>query len=260
MGSNSFIASVGSNGCTDKDYFKVDVKRQAGLSEKAPHYVLTIMRIKADECKEIVNGGTLVLFNLEKDLGIKGDFTYSITNRVFSSSKVPSTDESLWSIIEKYFTVKPALESAVDAAEAAEAGKTSRYTIEGGYFSCDLPEGWALSRNPEEDAEYGIYEIRLSGGKGQGGAEIVVSYCAPGNKDFSGYEDYVARNSKDAFGAVKTATSSYEPVKEIKLSGRPALELAREKFMYLHPHEKSTEGISLKEHIYVFPAKEFLHS
>ncbi len=55
---------------------------------------------------------------------------------------------------------------------------------------------------------------------------------------------------------MKTATSSYEPVKEIKLSGRPALELAREKFMYLHPHEKSTEGISLKEHIYVFPAKE----
>ncbi|MCJ7526248.1 MAG: hypothetical protein MUP71_13650 [Candidatus Aminicenantes bacterium] len=104
MGSNRFIASVGSNGCTDKGYFKIDVKKEAGLSAIAPHYVLTVIRIKADECKAIVAGGTLILFDLEKDLEIKGNFTYSITNRVFSSSRVPPEDNFLWSIVEKYFT------------------------------------------------------------------------------------------------------------------------------------------------------------
>ena len=104
MGSTKFMVRVASNGCTDKGSFKIDVKKEAGLSAKAPHYILTIIRIKPDECKEIVEGGTLVLFDLEKDLGLKGDFTYTITNQVFSASKVQPSDESLFSIIEKHFT------------------------------------------------------------------------------------------------------------------------------------------------------------
>jgi hypothetical protein len=106
MGSNQFIVRVASHGCTDKNSFKIDVKKEVGLSLKAPHFVLTIIRIKPDECKAIVDGGTLVLYKLEKDLELKGDFTYSITNKVFSSSKLKPSDESLLSIIEKYFTSK----------------------------------------------------------------------------------------------------------------------------------------------------------
>jgi hypothetical protein len=100
MGSNKFIVRAASNGGTDKSSFKIDVKKEAGLSTKAPHYVLTVMRIKPDECKAIVESGTLVLFDLEKDLGLKGDFTYSITNKVFSLG-IQSSGESLLSKIMK---------------------------------------------------------------------------------------------------------------------------------------------------------------
>jgi len=63
MGSNQFIVRVASHGCTDKNSFKIDVKKEAGLSSKAPHYIFTIIRIKPDECKAIVDDGTLILFD-----------------------------------------------------------------------------------------------------------------------------------------------------------------------------------------------------
>lgn len=106
MGSTKFIVRVGSNGCTDKSSFKIDVKKEEGISSKAPHYTLTIVRIIPDECKAIVDDGALILFDLEKDLGLKGNFTYSITNRVYSSNRIQPSDESLLVIIEKYLTVK----------------------------------------------------------------------------------------------------------------------------------------------------------
>jgi ankyrin repeat protein len=129
MGSNRFVVSVGSNGCTDKSSFKVDVKKEEGLSAKAPHYVLTVRRIKPDECKSIVADGILVLFDLGKDLGITGDFTYSLTNRVFASSRVQPSDESLTSIIEKYFTpgfsetkeIKPEPDKTAEAESPSES-------------------------------------------------------------------------------------------------------------------------------------------
>jgi len=94
MGSNRFVVRVESNGCTDKGSFKVDLKKEEGFSPKVPHYVLTIRRIKPDECKAIVDDGTMILFDTEKDLGIKGDFTYSLKNRVFSSSRVQLSEQS----------------------------------------------------------------------------------------------------------------------------------------------------------------------
>jgi hypothetical protein len=105
MGSSRFIVSVGSGGCTSKDFFKVDVKKEEGLSAIAPHYVLTIIRTKPDECKAIVDDGTLILFDMEKDLGIKGNYTYSLTNHVYSSSRAQMWDESLLSVIEKHFAL-----------------------------------------------------------------------------------------------------------------------------------------------------------
>lgn len=104
MGPGRFIATVGSNGCTDKGSFKVDIKKEKGLSSTAPHYILTIVRIVADDCKAIVDGGTPILFDLETDLGIRGYYTYSIANQVLSPSKVLRKRDSLWSIVERYFT------------------------------------------------------------------------------------------------------------------------------------------------------------
>jgi len=38
LGRNKFVISVGSNGCTAKGSFKVEVKKEDGLTPKSPHY------------------------------------------------------------------------------------------------------------------------------------------------------------------------------------------------------------------------------
>lgn len=81
---NTVTIKVGSNGCTDKNSFRVDVKKEDGITNKAPHYKLTIYRIKLDECKAIVDEGVLITFDLEKDCGLSGVYTFSIMNRVYS--------------------------------------------------------------------------------------------------------------------------------------------------------------------------------
>lgn len=98
----TFTIRVGSNGCTTKESFRVVVEPRPGIAvtggvtgdvtggvtgaaaRGTPHYVITIYRVLADECKAIVEEGVFITFDLEKDLGIKGPCTYSITNRIYS--------------------------------------------------------------------------------------------------------------------------------------------------------------------------------
>ncbi len=54
-GKNSLFMKVGSNGCTGKGSFRIDIKKEEGITPKAPHYILTGNRIKPDECKTIRN-------------------------------------------------------------------------------------------------------------------------------------------------------------------------------------------------------------
>ena len=108
IGSNKFIVRVGSNGCTDKSSFKIDVKKGEGLSSKAPHYILTIIRIKPDECKAIV----------------------------FSSSRAQSSDDSLFSIIEKYFTFN------FPEVKEVKPEPFDKFVMDHDYFTCYLPANW----------------------------------------------------------------------------------------------------------------------
>lgn len=85
---NKLIVRVGSSGCTDKSSFSVEVKKQEGLSSKSPHYLLTLIRTKPDECKAIVEGGTLITFDLEKDLNLTGYYTYSVLNGIFQNPEL----------------------------------------------------------------------------------------------------------------------------------------------------------------------------
>jgi hypothetical protein len=75
--------SAASGGCTEKSYFKVNVQKEKGVSEKIPNYLLTIERIKVDDCKSLLPEGTVIEYDLEKDLGLKGTYTISIANRVY---------------------------------------------------------------------------------------------------------------------------------------------------------------------------------
>jgi hypothetical protein len=104
MGKNSFFVTVGSGGCTNKGSFRLDVRKEEGVTAQAPHYVLTVNRIALDECKAIVEGGILLSWDLEKDLGLKGPFTFSVRNKVYSGFHpfASDDDDSLVSVIRKH--------------------------------------------------------------------------------------------------------------------------------------------------------------
>ena len=74
----SFRTATG--GCTDKDSFKISVSRAAGISERVSHFILTIERIKPDDCKAFFPDGVVMEFDLEKDLGLTGVYVVSISN------------------------------------------------------------------------------------------------------------------------------------------------------------------------------------
>jgi len=98
LGNSMFWVTVGSGGCTDKGSFRVDINRQEGASPAAPHYTLTIHRVASDECKAMI-GGIVISWDLEKDLGLKGSFTYSVRNRIYSVYQPLDDGESLSAIV-----------------------------------------------------------------------------------------------------------------------------------------------------------------
>ena len=73
---------VDSNGCTDAGSFKVRVSKEAGITPNAPHYRLTIQRVRIDECKAMLWDGVVIELDLERDLGLKGAYTVSVSNPV----------------------------------------------------------------------------------------------------------------------------------------------------------------------------------
>ncbi|RPJ07600.1 MAG: hypothetical protein EHM28_06520 [Spirochaetaceae bacterium] len=74
-------------GCTDRSSFRIDVKKETGYSAQNPMYVLTIMRVRPDDCKAFFPEGVEISFDLEKDLGLTGWYTILVTNPVSQSVK-----------------------------------------------------------------------------------------------------------------------------------------------------------------------------
>lgn len=136
----------------------------------------------------------------------------------------------------------------------AQATIFKPYVMEKDYFSCDIPADWELQRDAEEDAEYGIYEIYLYAPAPL--TSINIRYFLKDNEDFSGYQDFLERNSKNALGETKNARENFGPITKTKLAGKGAFELRREEMVYLHPESKSDESASLKEILYVLPMKD----
>lgn len=131
------------------------------------------------------------------------------------------------------------------------------YSMDNGYFSCSVPADWSLERDKDKDEEYKIYEIQLLSPKAEKApTSVFVSYYAKDNEDFNGYEDFVRRNTRNVAGETKNSREIFEPAKEMKLSGRKALLLARERVVSLHPKSKSDETVQLKEKLYVLPAQD----
>ena len=76
------VVNVASGGCTDKSSFTVRVVKDEESPGKIPHYVLTFERIAVDECKALLMDGVDLVFDLEKDLELAGEYTLSVSNRV----------------------------------------------------------------------------------------------------------------------------------------------------------------------------------
>lgn len=129
------------------------------------------------------------------------------------------------------------------------------YSMDNGYFSCSVPADWSLERDQEKDEQYKIYEIQLLAPKAEKTpTSIFVSYYAKDNMDFNDYQDFVKSNSSNVAGETKNSREVFEPAREMKLSGRKALLLSRERVVSLHPKSKSDETVQLKEKLYVLPA------
>lgn len=73
---------VDSGGCTDRASIKATVRKEAGLAERAPHYVLTFERVSADDCKALLFDGVELEYDIARDLRITGLYTLSVTNWV----------------------------------------------------------------------------------------------------------------------------------------------------------------------------------
>lgn len=71
-----------SGGCTDKKSFRVNVEPGRELPGYTRHYILTITRIIPDDCKALLDDGVVIEYDLEKDLGLKGNYAVSVKNTV----------------------------------------------------------------------------------------------------------------------------------------------------------------------------------
>jgi len=85
IGEGKISFRVDSNGCTDAGSFEVRVIRDKGITAKAPHYQLTIERVRIDECKAMLWEGVVIDLDLEQDLGLTGAYTFSVANPVLSN-------------------------------------------------------------------------------------------------------------------------------------------------------------------------------
>ena len=225
-GPGGFVIRVGSNGCTSKNSFEVLVTKKPGITALAPHYELTIVRKVPDECKAIVEDGVVLAYDLKRDLGISGNYTYAITNPV--SSPRPFADTS------EYYLPKVLKDAVTDVSLPREVRPEpfEKFTVARDFFSCLLPAGWTRSYDPAGDAKAGIYQIRLTR-DGLANPEdgekyyfphplIYVGYYAPGNSERKTYESYLADYDRLMRKNAGSKKSSYGKPVKTSVAGREA--------------------------------------
>jgi hypothetical protein len=76
------VFRVDSGGCTDASSFRVRTEREEGIAPNAPHYRLTIERVRIDECKAMLWEGVVIELDLARDVGLMGSYTVTVTNPV----------------------------------------------------------------------------------------------------------------------------------------------------------------------------------
>jgi hypothetical protein len=111
IGKKTLLVKVGSGGCTSKSSYRIDTQKVEGITPLVPHYILTINRTQIDECKAIVDDGPVILWDFEKDLGLKGNFTISVRNMVYVVPPPYDTEDtgnSMLSAVKKHVDIEGA--------------------------------------------------------------------------------------------------------------------------------------------------------
>lgn len=73
---------VNSSGCTDKKTIEARVVKKDGVDKEVPHYEITFIRNKPDNCKAFLPEGIFLEYDVQKDLNLKMPYTLSILNPI----------------------------------------------------------------------------------------------------------------------------------------------------------------------------------
>ena len=129
-----------------------------------------------------------------------------------------------------------------------------RFTMDNGYFSCNIPKDWEFSQTDKRKAKKGVYGLQVVGPRMDDASTLArVTFYLNNNTYFNGQDDFIESNSKDIFGDTKTKTDTYGPVEKVKLNNRLAYRFEREIKEYTNHGTKSEKFIMLKEKLYVIP-------
>lgn len=227
LGPAAFVVRVGSNGCTSKRSFEVSVRKSPGVTERAPHYVLTILRKVPDECKAIVDDGEVIAYDLKKDLGISGSYTYSLSNPVASSHPFARSEGSFISgaIKDAVFPLPEMKEVRPEPFE--------KFSLPQGQFTCLLPTAWKRADEPAgPDDKSGIHEVRLVR-QGLATPEdgekfyfpeplLYAGYYAARNETGKTYESFVADYDRLRLKNAGSVKSTYRKPEKRVIAGREA--------------------------------------
>ena len=134
-----------------------------------------------------------------------------------------------------------------------------KYAMDNNYFTCEIPAIWQFERDKETDAEYKIYEIQLIGPSADNASsEIYVSYYAQDNEDFTDYNIFLVRNSKNILGETKSKRENYGPVNKVVLMAAKPLNLSANGWCtYILKASRMRVSISKRNYMYCLPKKGF---
>ena len=140
------IIRVGSNGCTGKASIRANIQKEKGLTERAPHYRVTFERVQVDECKALLSEGTLLEYDIARDLGLEGLYTLAVTNGVFPRSQDAVVEEMMLKKALRSATIRalemeiPKCESRLKAAEGGlgPAGNAEKFRTQAAHLKSEL--------------------------------------------------------------------------------------------------------------------------
>lgn len=153
---------------------------------------------------------------------------------------------------------KKSKEANIKVQKKSSAEKAKYKKINNEWFSFQTPLAWNAILNPEEDAQWKVYEAKITLPSGKKFSSYIhVSYFAEDNEDIATYQNFINVNSQNTLlGARDPKIEQYEPVEEKQIAGRKAFVMARVRRHFLHPNSKNDDYIMLKEKLYVFPAEK----